>query len=149
MSTWHEKQLIEELSSSHFYSDLVIEENTTEIFASIYKAFPIIGSKINWAHVVGSIHSSEPNLDLQIQRWLEFFDNVDKRFDLPGEITIVGDGVIDFGITGTKTAIRSALSIILTFPQHHYLLGGGNRALLWCMCFSAEGDMDFGFSVKS
>lgn len=116
------------------------------VFDSLSTAFPTSGSKIDWEHVPGSIEFAEPDVDLQHQHFVDFFDEMQRRFGLPGPVTYVGDSATDFALTGAVDVIRRALPVLLEVPQHHYLLGPGCS---WCMCLTMEGDIGFGRSEST
>ena len=57
-----------------------------------------------------------------------------------------GDGLTDFTLSGSIEGFEGLLGDFFEVPHHHYFLGGN---LDWCMCFSMEGNMSFGFSPGS
>ena len=116
------------------------------VFGSLSRAFPISGSKIDWMRVPGSVGSSEEDGSLQPQRFAQFFDEIQSTFGLTGPVIYAGDSATNFALEGAADAIRKALPTLLEVPQHHYFIGPGCS---WCMCFTFEGDMNFGRSERA
>jgi len=114
-----------------------------EVFTRVMERYPVHGSKIDWARVEGSVEEQEWNLDLHSQSFERFFRYAVSRFGLSGEVVYVGDDLTDFALSGSIEAFEGLLGAIFEVPHHHYFLGDD---LDWCMCFSMEGSMSFGFS---
>lgn len=111
-------------------------------FARLMDAYPLSGSKVDWTRVPESIEQIEENSSLQVERFLTFFDEIVQRFGLAGSVVYVGDSATDFALEAQLTYMKEALPELLTVPQHHYLIGAESA---WCMCFTMEGAMGFGF----
>lgn len=118
------------------------EGDSTPFFEKLMGAYPVSGSKIDWGSVPGSIERTEEDKALQLNQFLAFFDEVAQKAGLLGDVVYVGDSATDFALVGSIECIREALSELLVIPQHHYLIGSDSS---WCMCFTMEGDMGFGF----
>lgn len=116
--------------------------DSSPFFAQLTKAYPVSGSKIDWGGVPGSMERTEEEETLQAEQFISFFDEVVQKFRLAGDVVYVGDSAIDFALAGSMECIREALPELLAIPQHHYLIGPESS---WCMCFTMEGDMGFGF----
>ncbi len=119
--------------------------NSSPFFAQLMKAYPSCGSKIDWARVPGSVERAEERADFQIIQFVSFFDQVVQKFRLVGDVVYVGDSATDFALAGSMECMREALPELLAIPQHHYLMGPDGS---WCMCFTMEGNMGFGFHPK-
>jgi hypothetical protein len=78
---------------------------------------------------------------LQIERFIDFFDEMRSRFDLAGPIFYAGDSATDFALEGAIETIRRVLPKIIDIPQHHYFVGPNCS---WCLCMTMEGDIGFG-----
>jgi hypothetical protein len=117
--------------------------DSSPVFEQLMKIFPVIGSKIDWDHVPGSIQQNEKVDDFQLPRFISFFDEVVQKFRLAGEVIYVGDSVTDFALEGPIDCIREVLVEVLAIPQHHYFVSPN---FAWCMCFTMEGDMSFGIA---
>lgn len=142
---YYEEEILNALEGVE--SDVVcVEGGADEIFSRMLERYPVSGSKIDWARVEGSVEEVESNLDLQSQRFERFFRDVISRFGLKGEVVYVGDSLTDFSLCGSSDGFGGLVGAIFEVPQHHYFLG---RDLGWCMCFSMEGCMSFGFSGRS
>jgi hypothetical protein len=107
------------------------------------RAYPTLGSKIDWSRVPNSIERFEEDTTLQVERFVSFFDEVAQKFGLAGDVVYVGDSATDFALAGAMEHMKEALPELLGIPQHHYFIGS---ECSWCICFTMEGDMSFGFS---
>lgn len=120
--------------------------DSSSFFAQLAKAYPACGSKIDWGQVPGSIERVEEEEALQAEQFAKFFEEVVQRFRLSGDVVYVGDSATDFALGGSLESMREMLPELLTVPQHHYLIGPD---FSWCVCFTMEGDMGFGFRPSS
>lgn len=111
------------------------------VFDSLSKAYPTKGSKIDWKRVPGAIECVEEDKSLQLERFLEFFDEMCSRFDLAGTVHYAGDSATDFTLEGSVEVLRRVLPKLVEVPQHHYFIG---QNCSWCVCLTMEGDMGFG-----
>ena len=113
-----------------------------QFFEKISRAFPASGSKIDWSRVPNSIQRCASDEGDQLIIYAAFFDEIGRKFQLSGEVVYVGDSATDFSLTGELNFLRGALPSIFSVPQHHYFI---EPEAAWCMCFTMEGDMAFGF----
>jgi hypothetical protein len=120
--------------------------NVATVFDLLSKAYPTNGSKIDWKRVPGAIECVEEDESLQLERFVEFFDEMRSRFDLVGPVLYAGDSATDFVLEGKIDAIRRVLPELVEVPQHHYFIG---QNCLWCICLTMEGDMGFGRVAES
>ena len=111
-------------------------------FAQLAQAYPADGSKIDWRRVPDAIVKFEDDHALQPGACIAFFDEMRAQHGLAGELVYLGDSATDFALAGPAAGMREALPALLVIPQHHYILG---PEAAWCMCFTMEGDMGFGF----
>jgi len=116
--------------------------DSSPFFAQLAKAYPASGSKIDWGRVPGSIERVEEEEALQAEQFAKFLDEVIQKFRLSGDVVYVGDSATDFALAGSLECMRKVLPELLAVPQHHYLVGPDSS---WCVCFTMEGDMGFGF----
>ncbi|HRN83056.1 MULTISPECIES: hypothetical protein [Nitrosomonas] len=115
--------------------------DAAKVFSQLSKVYPTSGSKIDWKNIPGAIERTEEDKSLQLERFVEFFDEMCSRFELAGVILYVGDSATDFALEGTVDAFRRVLPELVEIPQHHYFVG---PACSWCICLTMEGDMGFG-----
>ena len=115
---------------------------SSPFFAGLMQNYPIDGSKVDWDLVPGSIERVEHDEALQAGQFAAFFDEIAQRFRLEGDVVYVGDSATDFALAGSLQAMREVLPELLMIPQHHYFVGPESS---WCLCFTMEGDMGFGF----
>jgi len=118
--------------------------DSSPFFVQLAKLYPTNGSKIDWARVPDSIERVENEDALQAEQFAKFFDEVIQKFRLSGEVVYIGDSATDFALIGSLECMSEALSKLLAVPQHHYLIGSD---FSWCICFTMEGNMGFGFHM--
>lgn len=140
MSTY-EEDIRQALKTEFDMGHLRVAGESDAIFSALAKIYPADGSKIDWKRVPGAIESVEEDESLQPIQFVEFFDEMCLRFGLKGTVQYVGDSVTDFALEGSIDAMRKALPVLITIPQHHYFVGPNSS---WCMCMTMEGDMGFG-----
>lgn len=116
--------------------------DSSPFFAQLMATYPVSGSKIDWGRLPGSIERVEEDEAIQAEQFTAFFDEVIQKFRLAGDVVYVGDSATDFALTGSVGCMRDVLPELLAIPQHHYLIGPESS---WCLCFTMEGDMGFGF----
>ena len=116
--------------------------DSAPIFAQLTKAYPARGSKIDWGRVPGAVERLEEERSFQVERFAKFFDEMVQKFRLSGDIIYVGDSATDFALAGPVECMREVFPELFAIPQHHYLVGPDSS---WCVCFTMEGDMGFGF----
>lgn len=121
-------------------------DDSTPIFSALMKSYPVSGSKIAWSKVQNSIERAETNLSIQSTSFIEFFVEMNEKFDLSGLVVYAGDSAIDFALEGSVDIMLRSLPKLLEVPQHHYFVGPG---FSWCICLTMEGDMAFGLSNNS
>ena len=125
---------------------LISETGEAElVFKELGKNFPVLGSKIDWDKIPGSIIDFEKCKEMQEKRFCKFFDDVRAKFSLSGDVIYVGDSATDFSLLGSIDTIRRHLPDLLEVPQHHYFVGVGCS---WCICLTMEGDMGCGMAVR-
>jgi hypothetical protein len=114
-----------------------------DIFDLLMKAYPFSGSKIDWKRVPGAVEcfAGETSNTNKSAKFTTFFNEVCDRFALIGPVVYIGDSATGFALAGSVETIRRVLSILIETPQHHFFVGPNAS---WCICFTMEGDMDFG-----
>lgn len=142
---YYEQEIINALAAGKG-NVVCAEGGADEVFTRVMERYPVHGSKIDWSRVEGSVEEQEWNLDLHSQSFEQFFRDAVSRFGLSGEVVYVGDGLTDFALSGSIEGFEGLLGDIFEVPHHHYFLGSD---IDWCMCFSMEGGMSFGFSTRS
>ena len=139
---FYESELRQSLSAAMESNQIREVGDSSVFFAQLMDYYPAKGSKIDWKNIPESVEKIEEDDSLQIERFLEFFDEIVRRIGLTGDAIYVGDSATDFALQAPLTIMREALPELLTVPQHHYLIGAESS---WCMCFTMEGGMGFGF----
>lgn len=120
--------------------------DTSHHFKCLGKFYKAIGSKIDWSRIPRAIERSEPNQRRQHDSCVKFFDEVRATYALQGDICYAGDGPSSIGLTANIEALRRILPRIVDLPQHHYFFATDYS---WCMSFTMEGDMAFGFAYAA
>lgn len=136
MNTYEAKirnDLERRLSSVNFR----ISDSSSHLFSGLMKNYPILGSKIDWSKVHGTVRGDHNS------NGVDFFLLMKERFSLSGMAIYAGDGVTDITVESGVDYMDKILSVVMDIPQHHYVIGENYR---WCVCITMEGDFDFGFS---
>jgi len=142
MSTYDD-DLIIELNIGMGVDCLKIIGESDDIFLSLERVFPLVGSKIDWENVPNSIEDHEVIEELHVEKFIEFFDKICMKFNLMDSVIYVGDNVTSFALEGDINIMRKYLGNLIEIPQHHYFI---EKNYEWCMSMTMEGDMAFGFS---
>jgi len=108
----------------------------------IEEKYPFSGAKIDWKSIPCSISKKTNNYRKRNKDFIVFFHEMKKKFSLSGDVFYVNDSAIDFAIKGSIESIGKIIKYLLKIPQHHYFIGNEGN---WCLCFTMEGYMDFGF----
>ncbi|AOZ04640.1 hypothetical protein [Cupriavidus malaysiensis] len=137
------RQILRKEIESHRITEL---GDSSPFFAQLAKAYPALGSRVDWALVPNSIERVEEDESLQAEQFVKFFDEVVRTFGLCGDAVYLGDSATDFALSGSLECLREMFPELLAIPQHHYLVGPDSS---WCLCFTMEGDMGFGFRPPS
>lgn len=140
--------------------DLLQEMNTDLLLGNVYihtevdhdyindidEKFSFIGSKIDWSEVLHHFHRRVERLQYSVSV-NEFFN----RFVLAAglgekdKLIVVGDSALDAVLVFSVNTLRKYLVDVVSLPQHTYII---SQDVCWCACFTMEGDMDFGLSLK-
>ena len=119
---------------------LTIVDEVDELFGRLETAFPVEGTKIDWAEVPGSSYLFSQGG--QREDFERFFHQNAPRMGLDTPAYYVSDAALSFAIAGNVRSMGRCLPAILDNPQHHYFVA---RDFSWCMALTMEGDMNFGF----
>jgi hypothetical protein len=137
---------LKELLGEKLMSELRIEADSAQLFFyNLSKHYPINGSKIDWSLVPDSVEKTEKILENHKMEFVNFFDDIVLRFGVGGNSVYAGDALTDFILVGDLRTLRDSLLSVFDIPQHHYLAAVDYS---WCMAFTTEGDMAFGFSPE-
>lgn len=118
----------------------------TEDFGDVlHRVFPFEGSKIDWDSLPLSVERHEYDQDLQMPAWVAFFEEMRHGFKLNGSAIYLGDNLTDVALRAPIEIMAGILPILLSVPQHNYIV---HEHFLWCLCFTVEGDMAFGYSAR-
>lgn len=122
---------------------LVVPSGTSsEIGNKLYASFPFLGSKVDWAALPLSIERQDYEQSSQMESFIEFFNEMRDQFDLSGNVLYLGDDRTDVVLKSSMQVFSEILRTLLDVPQHNYFI---DEKFRWCMCFSFEGDMAFGY----
>ena len=140
--------LIKELDAIFsVHSNSYYIKDAEEYIDLLEKKFPFRGSKISWNSLDSSI-SRKINLRNYVVESIDFYKEIREKYfkKKKDEIVVLGDNVMDFGITTTSENLEEILKVVLNLPQHTYIL---NESAQWCMVFEMEGYADFAFSKNN
>lgn len=136
-----EEELLADLDGFIKSGDISIEDSSEVYFGRLAEVFPLGGSKINWDQVTDSIVVTASNKN-DVTEWVDFFyETIDEK-GLSGNLVYINDSAIDCALTMPVETLKQCIKQILEYPDHHYLIG---EKYTWCMTFTMEGDMTFGF----
>lgn len=112
-------------------------------FDLLNNEFPIGGFGIKWDKMRNVVRDLEEDHANQTPRGIDFFRMICLTHNLNGvSATYFGDEITQAAITGKMEDLEEALPALLEVPQHHYFL---SKDLSWCLYYSFEGDMLFGY----
>lgn len=113
----------------------------------IEKSFPFVGAKIDWSQIPGAVIKVANEQDF-VTECLEFL-----RFQIGNEgisplahVFIIGDSAMEKAMATQVRFLEALLMEVLELPQHTYIVSLNGE---WCMTFTMEGDMAFGYSSIS
>jgi len=136
------KELIEGFTNS------LAQVPTEELSDLLSSSFEWAGSKIDWK--TAKDHQYKKMIDLQSHNEVEQFiikTNISRTILDSKHICYVNDGPLDFGLIIKPEIFFDILHIIYeNVPLHHYFFD--NKAT-WCLAITAEGYIDFGYSIKA
>lgn len=139
-----EEELLLSLDGLIKSGDVVVDKSSDNYFAQLGSKFPVVGSKIDWEEVPGSVEEIAKD-DEYIESCLSFFMKMCKKNNLNGKVIVIGDSAIESAFIMPIEVLKSNLKKVLGIPQHHYIIADDYS---WCMSFTMEGDMAFGFNPE-
>lgn len=137
----HEQEMREALASPIRAGIIDLLPSDLRVVEGLERAFPFSGSKIAWKAVQG--HLSATQAQPGHEEFCRFFDA--RRSELGGNQTAfyVNDNLMDCAARASLFTFQRHLDTILAMPAHHYFVG---ENLNWCLAYTKEGDIDFGWS---
>lgn len=141
-TNYFEGELLQDLDNEIRAGAISIGPDSAEYFSKLAACYPVLGSKIQWSKVPSSIEQSEPLDDLQEKAFSDFFGRMITLHKLSGPAIYMGDSAVNFALLSSVEEFSRKLSVLLQIPQHHYFVA---RDFSWCIVFSLEGDMSFGY----
>lgn len=139
-----EEELLADLDTFIKTGDVSVEESSEAYFGRLAEVFPLGGSKINWDQVPDSIVDTTSNKN-DVTEWVNFFNAIVEKKGLSGKLVYINDSAIECALTMSVEILRQCIKQILEYPDHHYFIG---EDYAWCMTFTMEGDMTFGFKPE-
>jgi hypothetical protein len=142
-----EEELRDEIQHKHSEAGITIEVSSEPYFEALQRHFPVRGSKIDWDKVPGArirqadTVSREEHFDKAMAFTEEILET--ERLDRECHVTVIGDSAMEGALKMRLWVLRSLLDSILRMPQHTYVLGPDTS---WCLVFSMEGDLCFGYA---
>jgi hypothetical protein len=140
---------------SGYFEDLVRRDLATDLregsismvpdepyYSGLADAFPLTGSRIDWSRVPNAVTSYEVTIDRkEAEAFIDFFNEMVAVNQLDGVVVFLGDQ-LNFALRLPLEVLRKNLESLVSIPQHCYVLVDN---FAWCMVFSFEGDMAFGY----
>jgi len=139
-----EEELILSLDELIKSGDVVVEKSSDKYFAQLGTSFPTFGSKIDWEEVPGSVEENVKD-DEYIESCLKFFTRICAEYGIKGRVVLVGDSALSCALIMSVEVLKRCIKNVLEIPQHHYIFP---KDFSWCISFTMEGDMTFGFKPK-
>ena len=136
-----QEKLLSSLSDLIKSGDVVVENTSDKYFAQLGAMFPAFGSKIDWKEIPESIEEIAKE-DEYIESCSNFFMKICEKNGLGGRVVLIGDSAIESALIMPVDVLKLCLKQVLEIPQHHYIFA---EDYSWCMSFTMEGDMAFGF----
>lgn len=141
-TNYFEDELLQILGADVDAGIITIEPDCTDYFVKLTKCFPAAGTRIDWGSVPNSIDTWRDE-DLDESAFVKFFNQIVTSNNLNGPIVYMGDSNTEFALLTSVDVVSKYLKDILSIPQHHYLVAAD---FSWCMVFTFEGDMSFGYA---
>ena len=121
--------------------DVRVLESSDDYIRLLEETYPWGGSKIDWARVPNAI--GERNSDSNdVAGCRAFTLKVLRDHVLSGEVVYISDSALDISLIFSVAKLSKMVPILVQYPQHHYFM---EKDAKWCLVFTHEGDMDFGF----
>ncbi|MBB6521751.1 hypothetical protein [Pseudoteredinibacter isoporae] len=139
-----EEELLVNLDAFIKTGEVYLEESSEAYFGRLAEVFPLGGSKISWDQVPNSIVETTNNKN-DVAEWVNFFNAIIEKKGLSGKLVYINDSAIECALTMSIDILRKCIKQILEYPDHHYFIG---ENYAWCMTFTMEGDMTFGFKPE-
>jgi hypothetical protein len=137
---------LEKLAPSMTNGRIVVEYDMDKYFDQIEASFPIYGSKIEWDEVDGSVEELA-RLEFYSADCTNFFNKMTEQFiqNPDSKVVLLGDSAMDYALLTSLKNVPEVLEKMLELPQHHFIVANN---FSWCISFSMEGDMAFGFAKQ-
>lgn len=139
-----EEELLSEFELSVKNGDIIVDPSSDSYFSELELRFPILGSKIDWDAVSGS-EREQASADAYASDCQHFFDKMMRRYGLSGQCIVIGDSAVEVALIMPVGIMQFNLQKIVSVPQHHYVIAND---YVWCMSFTMEGELAFGFSER-
>ena len=136
-----EEELLADLNVFIKAGNVSIKKSSDVYFNRLAEFFPLYGSKIHWGKVADSVVDFASNKN-DVTEWVIFFNSMVKHKGLSGKVIYLNDSAIECVLIISLDTLSKCIQPILEFPDHHYFIA---EDYAWCMCFTMEGDMTFGF----
>jgi hypothetical protein len=152
-----EDELLQKMGSDVATGSIQIVQDSQQFVSLISQNFPFVGSKISWSrvpdHIVSQVEwqddfsqtENKTEISTYADAILGFFDNAMKATQSAdnADIIVLGDSAMNIALHLSAGTLRKYLLDIVDLPQHTYVIPPDAS---WCLTFTLEGYMDFGFS---
>ncbi|MCY1673031.1 hypothetical protein OVA07_18665 [Novosphingobium sp. SL115] len=139
---FHQVELLDALSSPIAAGIINVLHSSSSFVSGLERAFRFEGSKIRWDLVNGHISMTEG--ERHVLLFPEFFGERCRELGTSRTAIYLNDGPVAFALSATLFAFQRHLSEIISIPAHHYFIA---EDFAWCIAYTMEGDIDFGWSA--
>lgn len=137
----YDQELLEQFAAEINAGTIAVANSSEEYFNNLASFFPVCGSKVDWSKVPNAV-----GIKVRPQEYkedgLRFFHEIQRVYHLSGKCIIISDGGFDYTLIVQTDALRPILELILDIPHHHYVVAIDYS---WCVAFTTEGFIDFGY----
>ena len=142
-----EEELLAELRREYAIEEVEVEPSSVDYFRRLEERFPMWGSKIDWDHVPRSrtLHLETSDSEVYFNQAEALANEIwsAAKIDFDRQVVVIGDSATEVALKMRLQVLQSCLRRILTMPQHTYVLAPDAS---WCMAFTMEGDVCFGYA---
>lgn len=148
-------EIIELLNNAVKNEEMKYRNDSSLYFKLLMGRYPISNNRIDWKKVPDRISLYPTNeqqtssFDMQghLEKVDHFFKKVVKKM-IPSSddnVVLIGDGAIDGAYLMNLSVLEKYLCFICMISQHSYIMPSDGS---WCLNYSMEDDLYFGFAPK-
>jgi hypothetical protein len=116
--------------------------NASPYFEKLAMIMPLQGSRLDWDRVPNARVAFTPIGEQQTADFETFFKQAVLDFSLTQDVIHLSDGGPELARRLPMSEMVKTLDPFLSIPHHHFFIDDN---FSWCMVFTFEGEMGFGF----